>query len=663
MDAEKIMKALNEKDYSGKDHYGEDVKHVYESMAKGTFSRRDFLCDDLCEFVEAADPEKEEIPLLGRNVAPDGKTEEEVFLMLHQVLSLENAPLGKWPGAEALSLWQQAEVNLAARKGEGEVFEEVKKIVAAKEKTDAEKAAVIKAILADNLVERASLLAKYDKPDDAFESFDFYHGEEKNHAYAEYPAKWHRIREDRLNDHSLLFSSESGAFEEKAIKALSGKETEAGMPCAKLDGKADLAKLYETVLEPMIKSYRDQDTAKDRLPKYTKAREEFLAQKKLLEELQAKQGVLQQAFLRNWKEEKQRRKNLREAEAEIEHGRKDAETAEKTREPLLEERDKIAADMEEVLGKLEETGAAAQAARNEWTRYNDLVRTGFDREQELRNSVSGLAKIFSKKKYEAAQEEADKVQKEAIEAQEKAPGAEKKMKELAAQYDQLSETKERIGKAQEALLDKITQLNKTINGAKQIIARREEEVEQLKVSLESIEKEKAAILEGWSKEEGDDKRVLLDPAFVAELLSKDEKTAEKRRGENPWFSKSYEKEQEKLFTLSLVLQKAFVEASGCCMENLATLCQYLGLWKKDGKAIAFHEADREETVPFLWQTLFLSVPALAISLPNVAERFADAKKPGLYGTVVLETSAKTGPEKVIGVLYRGRNALDFGADR
>ncbi len=85
--------------------------------------------------------------------------------------------------------------------------------------------------------------------------------------------------------------------------------------------------------------------------------------------------------------------------------------------------------------------------------------------------------------------------------------------------------------------------------------------------------------------------------------------------------------------------------------------------KKDGKAIAFHEADREETVPFLWQTLFLSVPALAISLPNVAERFADAKKPGLYGTVVLETSAKTGPEKVIGVLYRGRNALDFGADR
>ena len=237
------------------------------------------------------------------------------------------------------------------------------------------------------------------------------------------------------------------------------------------------------------------------------------------------------------------------------------------------------------------------------------------------------------------------------------------MKELAAQYDQLSETKERIGKAQEALLDKITQLNKTINGAKQIIARREEEVEQLKVSLESIEKERTSILEGWSKEEGDDKRVLLDPAFVAELLSKDEKTAEKRRGENPWFSKSYEKEQEKLFTLSLVLQKAFVEASGCCMENLATLCQYLGLWKKDGKAIAFHEADREETVPFLWQTLFLSVPALAISLPNVAERFADAKKPGLYGTVVLETSAKTGPEKVIGVLYRGRNALDFGADR
>ena len=62
-------------------------------------------------------------------------------------------------------------------------------MIASKAKTAEEKENLLRELIANNVVERAILLSAYDKPDDAFQSFDFYHGEEKNHAYAEYPAK------------------------------------------------------------------------------------------------------------------------------------------------------------------------------------------------------------------------------------------------------------------------------------------------------------------------------------------------------------------------------------------------------------------------------------------------------------------------------------------
>lgn len=659
VDAEEILKSLFEKETAAKGKFLEDVTYVHENVQQGKFSRRDYLCDDLYRYLEQVDPGSGKAPMPGRNVALDGENLDADFLTLNEILSLRNAPLGKWPAENSNTVWQQIDVNLSAAKGEGVAFEETGRFIAAREKTESDKVAVLKELLVSNVVDRAVLLANYDKPDDAFEGFKFYHGEETNNAYAEYPSKWYMLRNDALNDYSMMLSSEDGAALEKLCKDFKDQEKTLGRMAATLGSDAERKAFYEKVLLPAVEEFRKADVAGERVPKYAKAREAFLAQLKTVQDLQAKLGELQQAFLKNYLEEKLGRKNLKEAEAAIEHCKRDVENAENTKKPLMEQRDKQNADYEELLNHLEEVGAAAQQAKNEWAKYNEVIRTGFDKERELRASVNPMMKLLQKKKYDAVMEQADQCGKDAIEAQEKAPAAEKKMKELASQYDELTEVQATIQSSQAAVTDKISQLTKAINAAKQQMALKEEERQQAQFHLEAVEKERKELLEQWSKEKGEDQRVLVDQDFVKELLSKDVKVSEKRTAQNPWFNQKYQKEREKLFTLAVELHQAFVGASECCNANLATLAQVWGYWKKGKERINFHQADREETAPILWQSLFLFVPMIAVDLPNVAELFADAKKTGLIGLLALDNADATAPQKVIGAIYRSRKAIAF----
>ena len=645
---EEIFKELLGKEQQAKGAYLTDVENVVISLDKGTYSKRDHLCGILFDYVEKAS--------LGNAIDLQAKDDEARFLILNQILSAKNAPLGKWPTKKELPLWQQVDLNLAIHKGSGDFYEEIGKAVAT-QKSQAEKQELLQELLASNLVEKASVLAQYDKPDDAFESFEFYHGPEKNHAYAEYPAKWHRIRNDKINEYSMLVAAKDEAWLSEVCKEMTKDERPMEHIAALFGNDEERKVFFENEIAPMVAAYRAAHAPEERLPKYLKAREAFLAQKKVVEDLQASLDKLQTDFLKNWQEDKMRSKNLREAEAAIEHSQKAMDSSKQTREPLLKERDEVKADLDEITKQVDEADAAAQEAKKEWSRYNEIVRTGFDKEQELRNSVTGLAKIFSKKKYDAAQEEADKVQKEAIEAQEKAPAAEKKMKELTAKYNTLAEQEAQIRGALDGLTDRISQLNKAINAAQVMITNREDEKEQILHALDSVKKERESILERWKSETGDDARVMLDLDFVKELFSDDAKLSKKRAGENPWLSRHFRKEREKLFVIAEDFQKAFLEASGCCMANLATLAQYWGDWKKDGEKITFHAADIEDTVPSLWQTLFLLVPMAAFALPTIASSFIDTKKPGLYGTVAIEGTDKLAPESVVGALYRGRNAL------
>ena len=96
----------------------------------------------------------------------------------------------------------------------------------------------------------------------------------------------------------------------------------------------------------------------------------------MVTDLQASLSKLQRAFLKNDRDEKLQNKNLRVAQAEIEHAQKDKELAETARKPLQEEQTAAEKEMNDLLDQMDEVGAAAQKAKDN-TRTVGFAMTPF----------------------------------------------------------------------------------------------------------------------------------------------------------------------------------------------------------------------------------------------------------------------------------------------
>ena len=137
---EEIFKELLGKEQQAKGAYLTDVENVVISLDKGTYSKRDHLCGILFDYVEKAGADEAagaadkagtaDKAILGNAIDLQAKDDEARFLILNQILSVKNAPLGKWPTKKELPLWQQVDLNLAIHKGSGDVYEEIGKAVA-----------------------------------------------------------------------------------------------------------------------------------------------------------------------------------------------------------------------------------------------------------------------------------------------------------------------------------------------------------------------------------------------------------------------------------------------------------------------------------------------------------------------------------------------------
>ena len=79
---------------------------------------------------------------------------------------------------------------------------------------------MLKEIVVNNIIERACLLAEYDNPDDAFVQCDFIHGDKEENAYSKYTRHWHRLKNDEINNYSILVTSCNNAAVENISKEL-----------------------------------------------------------------------------------------------------------------------------------------------------------------------------------------------------------------------------------------------------------------------------------------------------------------------------------------------------------------------------------------------------------------------------------------------------------
>lgn len=137
--------------------------------------------------------------------------------MLFDILDVANAPIGKWPSPYRPAFMQQVAINLVCGK-QKEIYKQ--NIFSVNGPPGTGKTTLLKEIVVNNIVERAILLSKYDDPNDAFIEQNFLHGDKPEHAYSQYVKHYYKLKDDAINDYSILVASNNNAAVENISKEL-----------------------------------------------------------------------------------------------------------------------------------------------------------------------------------------------------------------------------------------------------------------------------------------------------------------------------------------------------------------------------------------------------------------------------------------------------------
>lgn len=139
-------------------------------------------------------------------------SEEELEVLLLKKLNMKRAPMGKWPSRYMPALMQQVAINAAA--------DEEREAFSVNGPPGTGKTTLLKEIIANHIVEKAKRLAAYDDPDTAFEKHKFLHGDKENGKYSRYIPGWYSLKDDKINDYSILVVSSNNAAVENITKEL-----------------------------------------------------------------------------------------------------------------------------------------------------------------------------------------------------------------------------------------------------------------------------------------------------------------------------------------------------------------------------------------------------------------------------------------------------------
>lgn len=134
---------------------------------------------------------------------------------ISRIVDIKEAPIGKWPSKYSPAFMQQVAVNFGGFSSDG-----VGNIFSVNGPPGTGKTTLLKEIIADNIVKRATLLAEYETSDDAFNKEYYLDGNFRENGYDKYYYCFNSFKDDRLSNYGMLVASNNNAAVENISKEL-----------------------------------------------------------------------------------------------------------------------------------------------------------------------------------------------------------------------------------------------------------------------------------------------------------------------------------------------------------------------------------------------------------------------------------------------------------
>lgn len=680
------------------------------------------------KYITEAYYDYEQKPTIKRNeiisISPEKTDDYQSFLL--SALDIRNSSLAKWPSRYRPALNQQIAIN-AVTSCSKEAFQDRNyPVFSVNGPPGTGKTTMLKEIIADRIVEKSRLLAKYSDSDDAFKESDFIHGKDGNNYYSKFFKHYYSLKNQDIINYEILVASNNNSAVENITKELplEGKilpdlvysenddeEVKKGLeeigklfsveesnefenfydrkqhrkieekdiyfskPASDLAGdkawgliavalgnKSNIHKFADNALKPVLDLINSNDSRDAYKVKYPEIRQQFIDQYEKVSGMREKLGKIYSIY----KQAHSIEERLSELRSGITNSRDKAQTIKAEYEKAELERKQTEPDIDERKSVIEsELTQRQQSFDQDKAEMMKILEVISQLNASAEEDRINSTKLFrSKKNKERDIKAAEEKESQARRFQNYYVEVQDKCCKIEKE---IGELKDELQAAEESLQAKVRNVAEKKVRYDEAAKELDEEIgetESLKNTLDTI-KNQIASLE-TEKRNAATSYTPVNEEYIEALTGNDDEKKNRALVDDPWFTFLYDTEREKLLFYAIKMTKYFVLSSKACKYNLNHLFAY---WEKyynsdrERERIVFYPEDRELMMTDLYSTLFLLTPVVSSTFASIGNLFADIVRPASLGTLIIDEAGQAQPQMALGALYRARSAVVVGDPR